>query len=124
MVNELNMKHKTDFNLANSEQIAASLGGQLADIRLSQNRTQQQVAGEAGVSRATLARLEQGHGVSLDTFIRVLMALKLQQHLEHFLPNPSIRPLDRVALAGRERQRARPGREDEAEETWLWGDDP
>ena len=88
------MIHKIDFNLASSEQISASLGGQLADIRLSQNRTQEQVATEAGVSRATLARLEQGHGVSLDTFIRVLMALKLQAHLEHSLPDPSIRPLD------------------------------
>ncbi len=118
------MNHKTDFNLANPDQISASLGGQIADIRLSQNRTQAQIAGEAGVSRATLARLEQGHGVSLDTFIRVLMALNLQEHLEHFLPDPTIRPLDRVALAGRERQRARPGPEDESEETWSWGDDP
>lgn len=118
------MTHEVDYSLASSDQISASLGGQLAEIRLSQNRTQQQVAAEAGISRATLARLEQGHGVSLDTFIRVLMALKLQAHLEHFLPVPAIRPLDRVALAGRERQRARPVREGEAEETWTWGDDP
>lgn len=118
------MTHKVDFNLASPDQISASLGEQLANIRLSQNRTQEQVAVEAGISRATLARLERGQGVSLDTFIRILMALKLQAHLEHFLPDYSIRPLDRVALAGRERQRARPVREGESEETWTWGDDP
>ena len=114
------MSHNIDYSVANANQIMDALGGQLADIRLSQNRTQSQVAEEAGVSRATLARLEQGHGVSLDSFIRVMMALKLHEHLAHFLPDPSIRPLDRVALSGRERQRARPNDTDRWIEPWTW----
>jgi putative transcriptional regulator len=116
------MSLKIKLGIANSEQIATVLGKRLADIRLSQNRTQEQVANEAGISRATLVRLEQGHGVSLDTFIRVMMALKLGEHIENFLPDPSIRPLERVALAGRERQRARPKRAEKTEEMWTWGD--
>lgn len=115
------MSRNTDYSVANSNQIAEGLGEQLADIRLSQNRTQSQVAEEAGISRATLVRLEQGHGVSLDTFIRVMMALELHEHLAHFLPDSSIRPLDRVALAGRERQRARPKRAKEQGDLWVWG---
>jgi hypothetical protein len=59
----------------------------------------------------------------MDTLIRVMMALKLGEHLEHFLPDPSIRPLERVALAGRERQRARPKRHEEEGDEWAWGDD-
>lgn len=118
------MSRNVDFNVANVNQIATRLGAQLADIRLSQNRTQSQIAKEAGISRATLVRLEQGHGVSFDTFIRVMMALKLQEHLAHFLPDPSIRPLDRVALAGQERQRARPKKSRSSDESWTWpGDD-
>jgi len=116
------MSLKIKSGVSNSEQIASALGERLADIRLSQNRTQEQVSGEAGISRATLVRLEHGHGVSLDTFIRVMMALKLGEHIEHFLPDPSIRPLERVALAGRERQRARPKRAEETGEMWTWDD--
>ena len=117
------MKHNIDYGVANSSQIAEALGRQLAEIRLSQNRTQAQIAEEAGISRATLVRLEQGRGVSLDSFIRVIMALKLQEHVAHFLPDPSIRPLDRVALAGRERQRARPKDVSEEGDLWTWGSD-
>ena len=59
----------------------------------------------------------------MDTFIRVMMALQLTDHLAHLLPDPSIRPLDRVALAGRERQRARPRRTQKDDDLWTWGDD-
>lgn len=114
------MSHNTDFTTLNARQIAESLGERLADIRLSQNRTQSQIAGEAGISRATLVRLEQGNGVSFDSFIRVIMALKLHEHLAQLLPDPSIRPLDRVALAGRERQRARPKHDREPKDSWTW----
>lgn len=112
-----------DYSIANSTQIAQGLGERLADIRLSQNRTQSQVAEEAGISRATLVRLEQGHGVSLDSLIRAMIALNLREHLAQFLPNPTIRPLDRVALAGRERQRARPRRVSDQKKPWTWGDE-
>ena len=84
------MRHNIDYSVANSSQIAEALGGQLAEIRLSQNRTQAQIAEEAGISRATLVRLEHGHGVSLDSFIRVIMALKLHMMADVVVTEPSI----------------------------------
>ena len=117
------MDHKNEFSVASPRQIAIQLGERLAEIRLSLNQTQAQVSDEAGVSRGALVRLENGQGVSLDTLIRVMTALNLQEHLANLLPNPSIRPLERVALAGRERQRARPKQESEDDGSWSWGDE-
>ena len=117
------MDHKIDFSIANPNQIAVKLGERLAEIRLSLNQTQAQVATEAGISRGSLVRLEKGQGVSMDTFIRVMTALQLQEHLENLLPNPSIRPLERVALAGRERQRARPKQASKDDNAWSWEDE-
>lgn len=117
------MNHKQVFSLGSVEQVAQSLGARLSDVRLSQNRTQEQVAAEAGISRGTLVRLEQGNGASLDTFIRVMMALRLHEHLEQLLPDPSLRPLDRVRLSGKERQRARPRKQDPGDTPWTWGTD-
>lgn len=117
------MEHKPDFDMANPGQIAKVLGLRLSEIRLSKNQTQEHIAHEAGISRGTLVRLEQGRGASLDSFIRVIMALNLQEHLAQMLPDPSIRPLDRVRLSGRERQRARPTKPEPADEQWTWGAD-
>jgi transcriptional regulator with XRE-family HTH domain len=117
------MDHKNYLSVASPKQIAVNLGERLTEIRLSLNQTQAQVSNEAGVSRGALVRLENGQGVSMDTFIRVMTALHLQGHLENLLPNPSIRPLERVALAGRERRRARPKQESEDDGSWTWGDD-
>lgn len=117
------MDHKIDFYIASPEQIAVKLGERLAEIRLSLNQTQAQVSNEAGISRGALVRLENGQGVSMDTLIRVMTALHLQEHLENLLPNPSIRPLERVALAGGERQRARPKQKSEDDGSWSWGDE-
>ena len=102
------MTYKLDFSVATSSQIEAALCGRLESIRLSRNMTQAQLAGEAGVSIRTIGRLEKGEGVSLDTFIRVLTALGIQSSLEALLPDPSVRPIERVGIGGRERKRARP----------------
>jgi len=75
------MSYNIDFSVATSEQIEAALCKRLESIRLSRNITQAQLAEEAGVSPRTIGRLEKGQGVSVDTFIRVMMALGIQQSL-------------------------------------------
>ena len=91
-----------------SQQIEQNLCSQLANIRLSRNQTQRQLAEEAGISLRTLRRLENGEGTSLDNFLRVLIALRLQHVLEHVLPDPTIRPMERLEGRKKLRQRARP----------------
>jgi transcriptional regulator with XRE-family HTH domain len=115
------MENIVDFSFANSEQIEMALCEQLENIRLSRNLTQTQLADESGVSIGTIRRLEAGKGVSLNTFIRILIALGLQQNLKILLPDTSIRPIERVRNSGAERKRARPVRPDAKKSTWTWG---
>jgi len=116
------MSYSIDFAIASSNQIESALCKRLESIRLSRNMTQQQLAKEAGVSTRTIRRLEKGQGVSLDTFIRVLTALRIQHSLEGLLPDPSVRPIERVGISKRERRRARPVSESLEHPTWSWGD--
>jgi putative transcriptional regulator len=116
------MSYKIDFSVATSGQIEAALCKRLENIRLSRNMTQKQLAAEAGVSPRTIGRLAKGQGVSLDTFIRVLTALGIQQNLEALLPNPTVRPVERVGIGGGERRRARPDLSRNESATWSWGD--
>ena len=116
------MTYNLDFRVATSGQIEAALCRRLEGIRLSRNITQAQLAAEAGVSLRTIGRLENGEGVSLDTFIRVMTALGIQESLAVLLPDPSVRPVERVGSVGRERKRARPRRSDKGTASWSWGD--
>jgi transcriptional regulator with XRE-family HTH domain len=104
--------------------LEAQLGERLAKIRLSRNLTRDQLARATGTSSRTLARLEGGEGASLGSFIRVLLALNMQSNLLAMLPDPAVRPIERVKLQGRERQRARPIQAQiKRASDWAWGDD-
>jgi putative transcriptional regulator len=115
------MTHKIDFSTASSEAIIEVLGKRLDEIRLSRNVAQADLAQEAGVSRSTLSRLSDGKPVSLDSFVRIMQALRLGDHLAALLPDPSVRPVDRVRLDGAERQRASGKRTEPSD--WRWGDE-
>jgi transcriptional regulator with XRE-family HTH domain len=116
------MAYNIDFSLATSAQIGTALCAQLTSIRLSRNITQAQLADQAGVSPRTIGRLEKGQGVSLDTFIRVMIALGIQHNLEALLPDPTIRPIERVGITRSERKRARPTSARGESTEWAWGD--
>lgn len=105
------------------KQIEIDLGERLSKIRLSRNLTQAQLATESGTSVRTIIRLEGGQGATLDTMIRVLLALRLESNLAAFLPDPSVRPIERVKLEGRERQRASGREPTPSASEWTWGDD-
>jgi len=115
------MTHKVHFATASSEAIINALGRRLDEIRLSRNISQARLAEEAGVSRSTLTRLADGQPVSLDSFVRVMQALRLTDQLAALLPDPAVRPVDRVRLKGTERQRASGKRRESSE--WTWGEE-
>ena len=117
------MLDSIDYAIASSGQIESDLCKKLARIRLARNITQEFLAEQAGVSVRTIRRLEKGLGVSLDTFIRVLTALGVQQNLQSMLPDPRIRPIDRAELKGVERKRAKPRKKISETSTWVWGDE-
>lgn len=118
------MSTNPDRIIESVSHLEAQLGERLARLRLSRNLTRDQLAKVTGASSRTLARLEAGEGASLDSFIRVLLALNMESNLLAMLPDPVVRPIERVKLQGRERQRARPIQaETKPASEWAWGDD-
>ena len=57
------------------QQVLAELGDRLAQYRLNRNLTQDQLAREAGVSKRTVVRLENGQSSQMTNLVRVLRAL-------------------------------------------------
>ncbi len=109
--------------MKSSSQFENDLCQQLEQIRLARNVTQQQLADKAGVSRGTIIRMEKGSGCTLNTFIRVLSALSLGEHLEELLPATALRPVDRVRRSEKPRRRARPDAMKHREASWQWADE-
>ena len=116
------MSYKIEFSIATSNQIEAALCKRIESIRLSRNITQEKLADESGLSLRTIRRLEKGQGVSMDTFIRVMIALRIQQNLETLLLDPTVRPIERVGLGSSERKRASSATPGNELPTWTWGD--
>lgn len=114
--------YNIDFSFATSNQIEAAICKRLESIRLSRNIDQIKLAEKAGVGARTIYNLEKGRGVSMDTFIRVMKALGIQHTLEALLPDPSVRPVERVGVGAKERKRARPASTSTENPTWSWGD--
>ena len=99
------------------------LGRRLAKLRLARNVTQDALANEAGVAVRTLRRLEAGQPSSLDSFLRVAIALGLADELVAALPASDILPIELVDTRGGERQRARPPKETARTARWSWGEE-
>jgi transcriptional regulator with XRE-family HTH domain len=103
--------------------LTENLGKRVAAYRLSLNLRQEDVAKSIGIARSTVARLEAGHGGTIDTLVRILKALGAEYRIEILVPDARIRPLDRRRNAEL-RKRARPEvRQDETPEQWTWGDE-
>ncbi len=107
-----------------SRQIETEIGSRLARLRLSRNVTQSMLASDAGIGVRTLRRLEAGQPSTLDSFLRVALALGLDDAILGALPTGEIRPIERVSRRRSERRRARPQTNEEQGSTWTWGDDP
>jgi len=113
------MSRKLDYRIASTELIVRDLGESLASIRLSQNISQKNLAEKAGINRRTLSRLENGQGATLDTLVRVLRGLSLEDHLAALLPDSGIQPVQRLAVKKQERKRASATVKEQAK-PWSW----
>ncbi|MBA3808576.1 MAG: helix-turn-helix transcriptional regulator [Solirubrobacterales bacterium] len=107
--------------------VLAELGRRVERHRLESNRTQAQLAEQAGIGRATLQRLERGQSVQSSSLIKVLRVLGLLGALDTALPESVELPIAELARAERRvRRRARGHRDTAAEiapeRTWSWGE--
>ena len=106
-----------------NEKHLSRMGEALEAFRLAGNITQKDLADKAGIGKRTLRRLEAGEGGTLDSLVRVLSALGLEDNLGLLIPKQDIRPMERAGVSGKQRQRATGARARAATtEAWQWGD--
>lgn len=74
---------------------------------MKRNLTQTALGREAGVSRATIERLERGAGAELKLLVRVLRALQLLEVFLTSIPADEPSPMALLRARGKKRQRAR-----------------
>jgi transcriptional regulator with XRE-family HTH domain len=86
--------------------ISAELGSRLKRLRLEHNLDQRGLAEEAGVSRTTVQRMEEGETVTLTSLLRVMRTLGIVEAFERAIPEPLPSPIQQLDLQGRQRQRA------------------
>ena len=104
--------------------VLSELGDRLSRHRLDRNLTQAQLAHEAGVSKRTLIRLENGESSRLTNFVRVLRALGLLTNLDALVPTPLPSPVAQLKARTKERRRAFPAATNRRPgSTWTWGDE-
>lgn len=69
------MFNNIDFKLMSPHEIAHEMGRRFKNIRLSQNMRQEEVGRRAGVSRLTVVHFENTGRGSIDSFLRMALAL-------------------------------------------------
>jgi transcriptional regulator with XRE-family HTH domain len=92
---------------ASDKVLIETIGAFIKDHRLQQNKTQGQLAREAGIVRSTLSLFESGKNTSLLVFIQLLRALKLLHLLKEFQVKQQISPLQLAKLEQSKRIRAK-----------------
>lgn len=81
------------------------LGGRIRALRLRKNITQKELAEATTFSLNTIKSLESGRG-KLSTLIAVMRELGALDHLNSFIPEPSISPIQLAKMQGKGRERA------------------
>lgn len=117
-------------SLESDDAILRELGARLARHRINADLTQAELAGEAGLSKRTVERIEAGGSSQTMSLIRIMRVLDLLPGLESAVPPSGPGPMELLERRGRPRQRVRASgtRRDGAavseSPVWTWGDEP
>jgi len=94
-----------DFYSISDKKIEETLGERIKALRLRKNITQQAMADATTLSLNTIKALETGKG-KLSSFIAVLRELDALDHINNFIPEHSISPMQLARMQGKQRERA------------------
>lgn len=99
-----------DFAFATQDEICMEIGARLKAQRLAQSLAQAELAVRAGVSEKTIKNIENKGQASLESAVRVVMALGLADHLQALftLQVKSISQMEAAERAKRVRAPRRP----------------
>jgi len=97
---------KMTLNLFTESQLIAGLGQRLKEQRLRRNLLQKELAVNAGISVSALKKLENDGKVTLENFIKVVFALRLEREMMNLFAPPALSISQVEALNAPSRQRA------------------
>ncbi|MBN2858090.1 MAG: helix-turn-helix domain-containing protein [Candidatus Delongbacteria bacterium] len=98
--------------------ILNEIGVFIKNTRLEMNKTQEQLAEEAGISRFTLGNLENGKGSNLISLIQVLRMLNKLDLLENFKTENKVSPIKLAEMEMDRRVRASRGKKNNNRSDW------
>lgn len=87
--------------------LVETIGAFVKHHRLLQNKTQQQLATEAGINRSTITQIEKGEKITLQSLLQMLRVLNLLYIMEAFKIQEQLSPLQLAKLEQNKRKRAR-----------------
>lgn len=95
-----------EWSSMSDQALAKHIGAFVKHHRMEQNKTQTELATEAGISRSTLSLMERGETVSIPTLLQVLRILDKLQVLGAFEVIETRSPLALAKLQKGKRKRA------------------
>jgi transcriptional regulator with XRE-family HTH domain len=96
-----------DHSEYTDDSLSRMIGVFVKQQRVYQNKTQDDLAKSAGISRSTLSLLEKGEGGTLTTLLRVLRVLNKLDFIDFFKAKKQVSPIALAKLEKTERQRVR-----------------
>lgn len=97
----------TNWIAMSDSAIVSQIGAFIKNERLNSNRTQTQLAKEAGINKWTIGQIENGEAITLLSLIQILRALGVLPLLDIFSIKQEISPIELAKKAQQKRQRAR-----------------
>ena len=68
------------------------LGERIKNTRVASEMTQEELSKRTGLSQKTISRIENGTSIQLDSFLKILLALDLEDKILLLVPNQKERP--------------------------------
>ena len=106
-----------------AERLEQDLCKRIERLRLDRNMSQAKLAEQAGVARRTISRMENGEGVSLNTLLRVMVALGVSDQVEQLVPLSEIQPIARVSGKPPRKRASSPKTKEPPAGPWKWNDE-
>ncbi len=101
------MTEKTNnINQLSDKAVVAYLGDFIHQKRVNQDKSQSQLAEEAGVNRSTISQIENGEPITLISLIQILRGLDSLEVLNSFEIKKQLSPIALAKLEKKQRQRA------------------
>lgn len=100
------MNDISNINIISDKALLQKVGNFIQQLRILQNRTQEDLANAAAISRSTLSLIERGENISLLNLIKILRILDALYVLKNFQIQEEISPLKLAKGENKSRKRA------------------